>query len=66
MNEREPPIQRGAAETVSPVAGTGPEKPIRRIRSEDLFGDAEEVLIEHNRKIYYLSRGFGGGLVLRA
>jgi hemin uptake protein HemP len=66
MKGRERSIRPGAAETGSPVAGTGTGTPIRRIRSEDLFGDAEEVLIEHNGRIYFLSRGLAGGLVLRA
>jgi len=38
--------------------------PTRRILSEELFGDAEEVVIEHNGKLYLLRKQPLGGLVL--
>lgn len=66
MNERKSSIHPGAADTGSLAAGIATGKPVRRIRSEDLFDDAEEVLIEHNGRIYTLTRGMAGGLVLRA
>lgn len=49
-----------------PDPGDARDKRIPRIRSEDLFGDAEEVLIEHNGRVYYLRKGPHGGLVLTA
>lgn len=39
-------------------------KGVPRISSEDLFGSADEIVVEHNGKFYLLRKKPLGGLVL--
>jgi len=48
--------------TVSPSAPAS--GPVRHIRSADLFGDAREVVIEHEHHRYRLKMTSRGGLIL--
>ena len=46
------------------VARDIPPRDARRVSSEALFGNADEVVIEHNGKYYLLRKKPLGGLVL--
>ena len=46
--------------TALKLAGKG----VRRIASDELFGDVDEIVIEHGGKFYLLSKKRLGGLVL--
>jgi len=60
------PLEPAAATGSSQAQGTTPEasSAVRHVRSADLFGNAREVVIEHEHHRYRLKMTSRGGLIL--